>query len=275
MSSRTIYVPGKLVLLGEYAVLDGAPAIVAGVDHGVQCTISSGDSIVTPGDDRFVREALRGAPKRRYDFQDWNPVIGISGKAGFGGSAAATVAACDAAGPESHDPFWVHETVQGGGSGIDVFASVYGGVRRYVIGQRWPEPALPAPLFSVVWSGQSAQTGPRVAQYLAWNGRTCFCAEMSVLVAGFEADPVAATREGYALLCTMAKAAGIAYDLPSFRRIAELASAAGGAAKPSGAGGGDIAVAIFPDTDAKTAFEHACFAEGLVTIPTRIVQAVR
>lgn len=271
---RTIYVPGKLVLLGEYAVLDGTPAIVAAVDHGVQCTISPGDEILTPGDDRFVRAALVGAPKRRYEFQDWNPVIGISGKAGFGGSAAATVAACAAAGPEGADPFVVHQTVQGGGSGIDVFASLFGGVRRYVIGQRLPQEPLGAPVFSVVWSGVSAKTGPRVAQYLHWGGRAGFCKEMAALVEGFERQPVAAVRAGYALLGSMAASAGIAYDLPAFRRICDLAGEVGGGAKPSGAGGGDIAVAVFSDPEAKLAFERACSVEGLVVIPTEVVPPV-
>lgn len=273
MATPTLYVPGKLVLLGEYAVLDGAPAVVAAVDHGVQCTVSPGNEIVTPGDDRFVQAALIGAPPRKYTFQDWNPVVGIAGKAGFGGSAAATVAACLAANRPGTDAFAVHEGVQGGGSGIDVFAALFGDVRRYVVGQRAAGTPLRSPVFSVVWSGQSAQTGPRIKGYGGWVGRESFCAEMSTLVAAFEDEPVRATREGYALLSAMATAAGIAYDLPSFANIARLAAACGGAAKPSGAGGGDIAVAIFPDAGAKSAFDVACSTAGLVTIPTRIVPA--
>ena len=53
--------PGKLVLLGEYAVLDGAPSIVAAVDRGVSCEASASPTLTieTPGgDDRFVRAAI-------------------------------------------------------------------------------------------------------------------------------------------------------------------------------------------------------------------------
>ena len=55
----TVVSPGKLVLLGEYAVLDGAPSIVLAIDRGVSCQgWPGGDAlhIETPtGDDRFVR----------------------------------------------------------------------------------------------------------------------------------------------------------------------------------------------------------------------------
>ena len=55
---RRIQVPGKLVLIGEYAVLDGAPAWVAAVDRGVTCEVWEGEGIEVPQDDRFVRAAL-------------------------------------------------------------------------------------------------------------------------------------------------------------------------------------------------------------------------
>ena len=70
-----IHAPGKLMVAGEYAVLDGAPAVVLAVDRGVQCRISPGEDlqIETPdGDDRFVRPALEGR-SGHYSFSAWNP----------------------------------------------------------------------------------------------------------------------------------------------------------------------------------------------------------
>ena len=92
---RKIQVPGKLVLIGEYAVLDGAPAWVAAVDRGVRCEVEEGEGIDVPEDDRFVRAALGWdgralagkAPPFLYRFSDWNPP-GLPEKAGFGGSMA-------------------------------------------------------------------------------------------------------------------------------------------------------------------------------------------
>ena len=265
--------PGKLVLLGEYAVLDGAGAVVAAVDRGVQCRVEPADTlrIETPGDDRFVRAALEGAPAARYRFEDWNPVD-LPSKPGFGGSAAATVAAVLAAGRPGVDAFAVHHAVQGGGSGVDVHASLHGGVSRF------PSPtplSAPAGLegwpLVAVWSGESAATGPRVRQYLAWPGREAFVARSAELLDLFPQEPLRALREAWPLLRAMAAGAGILYATDALVRIVALAEALGGAAKPSGAGGGDVAVALFPDPETRARFEAACAAEGLPTIAVRVV----
>lgn len=274
----TVLAPGKLVLVGEYAVLDGAPAVVAAVDRGVRCGVSLGDAIETPADDRFARAALVavGAPPRRYAFSDWNPVSLPQGKAGFGGSAAACVAAVVAGrlaaglAPADDDAALarrVHHEVQGSGSGVDVLASWFGGVRRF---EGLTHTPLPARRLVAVYSGQSASTGPRVQRYLQWSGRAAFAAESAALCDLFAVDPLAALQHGFSLLCSMAQAAGLVYETPGLRRIVALAASYGGAAKPSGAGGGDVAVAMFADPEAEAAFCAACAAEGLPPIPVTI-----
>jgi phosphomevalonate kinase len=283
--------PGKLFLVGEYAVLDGAPAVVAAVDRGVLCEATPGGralSIETPaGDDRFARPALEaaGAPAGRYRFLDWNPV-GLPDKPGFGGSAAATVAAMVAGraaagrpplvpGALSAAAIAVHFAVQGSGSGLDVAASALGGVHRLRPAPGGPPEAapLPSPPLIAVYSGRSARTGPRVARYLGWRDRAEFVAASEALVAAFPADPIRAMREAYLLLKAMAARADVDYDTPALARIAELARGLGGAAKPSGAGGGDVAVAILPDPEATAAFAAACAAEGLPPIPLSVAPA--
>jgi phosphomevalonate kinase len=270
--------PGKLVLVGEYGVLDGAGAVVAAVDRGVRCdvhrpTATSPAGIVTPGDDRYVRAALARAPgaldAARYVFRDDNPTD-LSDKPGFGGSAAATVAACVAAGLPPATATEVHAAVQGGGSGVDVFAATHGGVRRFPTGAPVPCPALVA-----VYSGTSAQTGPRVHAYRAWaerdpQGHAAFVRASGALVDAFAGAPLATLHEAYALLRAMAQASGLAYDTPAHARIAALARSHGGAAKPSGAGGGDVAVALFEDPDALEAFAEACAREGYPPIRVRV-----
>ncbi|MBM4393147.1 MAG: hypothetical protein FJ090_18640 [Deltaproteobacteria bacterium] len=258
MTMRVV-APGKLVVAGEYAVLDGAPALVAAVDRGVACVVEPADQIeiTTPGDDRFVRAALDGAPPARYTFADDNPVRGLGGKPGFGGSAAATVAATAAAGFPAERAYAVHERVQGGGSGIDVYASIHGGFRQFEL-NRPPSPPLAPVAIGAAWPGQSASTGPRVQQYRAWRGREAFVQASREIVLGFAGEPVRALRENYALLRAMAREAGIVYDLDAFAQIDRLAATFGGAAKPSGAGGGDIAVVLFPTDEELRAFGRAC-----------------
>ncbi len=271
---RRIQVPGKLVLIGEYAVLDGAPAWVAAVDRGVTCEVWEGEGIEVPQDDRFVRAALGWdgraiggvAPPHLYRFSDWNPP-GLQEKAGFGGSAAAVVAARRAAGLDPGAAFAIHHAVQGSGSGIDVFASLHGGIRRFPDGK-----LLPVPLHLVaVWSGRSAKTGPRVARYQAWEGRGHFVEKSRTLVEAFPEDPIACLRDAYALLQEMAAGAGLDYDSVEHQSIAAAAAALGGAAKPSGAGGGDVAVALLPDPDRLQAFVARITEMGLPPIPVQVV----
>ena len=263
-----VLAPGKIVLCGEYAVVDGAPAYVLAVDRGVRCAVRPGQGVETPdGDTRFVAPALEGAPPAMYRFSAWNPVD-LPSKPGFGGSAAACVAACLAAGVDKTRAFEIHRLVQGGGSGLDVAASIAGGLIRFQAGG-FTSASVALPPLSVIWSGQSASTGPRVQRYREWSGREAFVAESSELIACFPDDQLRVLAEDGALLAAMARAAGVPYLTPGLERVIVLAARHGGAAKPSGAGGGDIAVALFRDDGARRRFEGACAAEGLTPIAAR------
>ncbi|MEN0066461.1 MAG: hypothetical protein AAGA48_30270 [Myxococcota bacterium] len=272
--------PGKVVILGEYAVVDGAQAIVRAVDRGVRCTVTASPTVqwTTPtGDDRFVARALEAveAPAAHYTFSDWRPVES-SEKVGLGGSAAATVAAVVAAARQAGRPvvadevfaaaFAVHHAVQGSGSGIDVAASAHGGWLSFAEGQA--RPLGGGPECAVVFSGQSATTGPRVQRYLALNEsvRRAFVDETQRIVEAFAITPIDAIRAGAEALRAMADQAGIAYWTPQIEDLVRLASDHGGAAKPSGAGGGDIVVAIFDDPGAREAYERAARSAGFLPI---------
>jgi phosphomevalonate kinase len=283
MNSRRFFAPGKVVLLGEYAVLDGAPALVAAIDRGVRCDVSPADALVieTPADDRFVRAALTaiGAPHGRYHFADHNPAPTPS-KAGIGGSAAATVAAIVAGASLAGRPLDasavhraavdVHQAVQGGGSGVDVAAAAHGGVIRFQAGEVRAHPPITPWL---AFSGTSASTGPRVQRYLSWSPREAFTANSARLVDAFDLDPIAALNEAGDRLGEMAAAAGIEYWTDGLRRLVDSARAVGGGAKPSGAGGGDVVVALFPDPDRAMAWHARATADGFVMIPTRLAPA--
>ena len=286
---RSFVAPGKVVLVGEYAVVDGAPAVVAAIDRGVRVIVDpGGDDVVVeaPGDGSFARAALGAAqaPPGSYRFRDQRPTD-TDGKAGFGGSAAAVVAAVTAglalrgvtADPASRFALAdaVHRAVQGAGSGIDVAASCWGGTLRFRRGDP-PEVRPLAPVADrlvIVWSGASAKTGPRLQAYLAAAGRPEFVAESTQIVDRFEQDPIAALREATALLAAFTTAAGIDWWTPAHARIAAHAAAVGGAAKPSGAGGGDCAVAILPDPDAARSFADRCARDGLPPIAACLAPA--
>ncbi len=279
---RTFVAPGKLVIVGEYAVLDGAPAIVAAVDSGVKCEVFPADELhitVPDGlDDTFVRAALSAvhAPAGHYTFSDHNPT-NTAGKAGLGGSGASVVAACLAGsvlGGHNLDrhaladiAMRVHREVQGSGSGIDILASVYGGVMRVENGSVSQGPAI-EPV--IVYSGTSAKTGPRVQKYRAQARRRSFVQMSTSIVNDFADDPVAALGENRSLLEAMAENAGIAYRTTALDRLVDLADDCGGAAKPSGAGGGDVAVALFHDGGQALDFRLRCAQDGFTVLSVRV-----
>ena len=262
---REVRAPGKIVLLGEYAVLDGAPALVLAIDSGVRCEVLPGDGIETPdGDTRYVGPALEGAPPALYRFSDWNPV-NLPAKAGFGGSAAACVAACLAAGRPATEAYAIHRGVQGGGSGLDVAASIHGGFLRSEAGQATDlgPPIVPV----VIWSGRSAATAPRGQAWHAWADRWAFVEAMRRIVDHFFENPVDSLAAAATILGDMSRRAGIHWDTAAHARIRALAEDCGGAAKASGAGGGDCAVALFPTASKEADFKAACARDGLTVLP--------
>ena len=254
-----IRAPGKLVLAGEYAILDEAPAIVIAIDRGVECEITKGHGFSTPmNDTRFVEHAGPLAQNRRLVFRDWNPVTEISSthKPGFGGSGAACVIATRLMDMPWRSAIQIHRQVQGGGSGIDVKASILGGM--FIWEPQEERTTALAPYHPVVvWTGESASTGPRVQKYLSYENREWFIKNSIRFTHLFLEDPIAGTQALYKNLVMMSRESGLPYLTPNIEAIVALAKEYGGAAKPSGAGGGDCVVAFFDSSDKQQHFiEH-------------------
>ncbi|MEZ4470708.1 MAG: hypothetical protein R3F60_07905 [bacterium] len=200
--------PGKVLLFGEYAVLDGGQALVAAVARRAHCTVepAPGVEVIGEGVGRlawpdpsaedlpFARAlfALQAPPPGRYTLESTSfSERGGRMKLGLGSSAATTVALA-AAVRRTTDPATLfslaqaaHRTAQGSGSGADVAAVAFGGVIAY----RWhPEGSLPA--------GDGAATvrplsGGRDRLALAWSGRPASTTALVSRVQAFaEADPL-------------------------------------------------------------------------------------
>jgi phosphomevalonate kinase len=176
--------PGKVFLAGEYAVLDGGPALVAGVDLRLHASWEGGPGIrllhrpsgmawdggPAPEELRFavrgVTLALKlcageGLPERGFRLVFEDDFAAGGAKLGLGGSAAATVlavrATCAAQGRALPDgealslAAAAHFVEQGGsGSGADVAACALGGVLQVRSHWKSPEEAMATPLQSPV-----------------------------------------------------------------------------------------------------------------------------
>jgi phosphomevalonate kinase len=196
--------PGKVVLAGEYAVLDGAPAICMAVDRRARVTVTESEadwhSVLAPGfaevegrflagEDDFewladgaayalVEHVWRtaGVDLGRYKrfSLDTSAFVALhSGrKLGIGSSAALTVAfaaaLCEMAGrPDDVGDIAqrAHRQMQGG-SGVDVACSLQGGVIEYRMSRaRHLQLEWPAGLmFAVLWSGVVADTRDKLGR---------------------------------------------------------------------------------------------------------------
>lgn len=290
-SSPVVSAPGKLMISGEYAVLAGAEAIVAAVDRRAFARVRWGDAPAAPAEAR----AAFAQVERAYGPLGYEPTVDVSAlrakdaKLGLGSSAAAAAAAAGLAltehgqeiGSESgrrrvFDAAWRgHQDVAPIGSGADVAASVFGGFIRFV---RHGEEVQVTPLawpvglrVHVVWTGQEARTSTfleRVAS-LAQAEPAKHAERLQALkdeaarfvraVQACDTHSILASTDAYGrAMGALGEAAGIPIVNDTLRNVAELAQRSGGAAKPSGAGGGDVAIALFPDAAAEARFRSAC-----------------
>ncbi len=198
----TARAPGKLFLTGEWAVLRGAPALVAAVDRCAVVTIGPGDdgfrvvSLAEGRRDRFATVAdgplpggdagavLAAARQRRNGTRSLRVLVDSRSfllgerKLGLGRSAATLVAATaalaksDDLAPTLARALEANALFQAGqGSGADIAAAVYGGVieaRRDGEDLHVVRRALPAGLHLVAgWTGTSAHTPPLLARFAA------------------------------------------------------------------------------------------------------------
>ncbi|WP_437738445.1 hypothetical protein [Sorangium sp. So ce1335] len=316
--------PGKLVLSGAYAVLEGAPALVAAVDRYVLADPERPADLVTEevqaaidagALDRavwFDASALRSAPPA--------PRAGPSGassaasrKLGLGSSAAILVAtlaarastdrssaaattmataAAAAAAAGQPMPAWdaralfldalaAHRRAQGGGSGVDVAASVYGGVlccRLGPGGELAVTPhALPGKLaIEVFASDAAARTSDMLERVRALAARDPAAhralldaaaegAAAAVLAADARAFVAALDRQVDAL-AELGARAGAPIVTPALARLRPAAAAEGAALAPSGAGGGDVSIFVGAAPPSAALLE-AARASGLERVP--------
>lgn len=135
-----------------------------------------------------------------------------------------------------------------------------------------------------VWTGAPASTPALVARVQAWRdvepraherAMTALADASLALIAalrpsGQASEVVAAIEAGAEAAAGLGRAAGVEIETAAHRTIAALARAHRGAAKPTGAGGGDIALAAFTDAADAAAFRHETAARGMKPLALRV-----
>jgi mevalonate kinase len=162
------------------------------------------------------------------------------------------------------------------GSGSDTAAAAYGGLIRTgrgPDGQRLVVPmAPPAGLHLVVFAAGPALAPAEVVRALERHARTDAVSFLEAVArlrgatqrfldevaAGQATAAIAAAGKYGEILQGLCAAAEAPIMNPAFTRAAELAHEFGGVAKPVGAGGGEIGVALFATPEAVRRFQQAC-----------------
>ena len=319
--------PGKLMISGEYAVLEGGRAMVAAVSRRARVTLDTSAGISDgseapsnrwPESKTFPPEVLLTLEKAElsygklgHDAMHMNLSLDVQSlregdkKLGLGSSAAASVAtaAVVAMGTgrdvdkERYEIMALalegHRAVAPEGSGADVIASALGG---FVALARDSEGIDIDPLsgglgfvWRVVWTGQPARTSDlvRATKLLAETSRSAYDAALEPiglasqrLIDAFEGNDVdtaiQAIRAHHAAMRALGEAANVPIVTLELDLAAQLAHEEQGAAKPSGAGGGDVAIALFSSEEHALSFEAKCRARGLLPVPMTLgVEGVR
>jgi mevalonate kinase len=288
----TVSAPGKLFLIGEYGVLHGQHAVVAAVDRRVTGRFVPSAAPATPLVKEVV-DAVRayllndgGTPPEGAPALDSADLTSGAGKLGLGSSAAVAAAGVgamlEAAGCDIQYTRGLafaladsaHRAAQGGrGSGADVAAAVYGGVVSYARrdGTADVQPlALPGAVQLLVFStGTPSSTVDHVRALEAYTARDpAASAERLGTIGALASDFIAAcanddaravvdkAARANAELAALGRDIGLPIVTPILAEAARLAEELGGAAKPSGAGGGDVGVAFLTDREAAETFRQ-------------------
>jgi len=247
--------PGKLVLSGSYAVLEGAPALVVAVDRYVLADSEREAAFVT----EEVAAAIEAGDLERAPWFDASALRHDDRKLGLGSSAAILVASLAAGGLDTAKLFpaalAAHRKAQAGGSGVDVAASCFGGVslcRLEAGGLAVTPRELPSDVVIEVYAcGEAARTSAMleavrafatrdVVRYRAIMVQLCGGSEVAA-GAGTGSDLVSALRVQADGLAALGDAAAVPIVTPAVAALDALARDAQACFLPAGAGGGDIA----------------------------------
>ena len=294
--------PGKLMLLGEHAVVYGYPCIVTAVDKRlfVEAEIinKKDDEIITPQvkESRFVLETIADF-KEKFKIKKSVKVVtngDFSHNVGLGSSSAVTVATFVALSSlfkvsiskrEIFDlSYKVNLKIQGVGSGFDIAAATYGGILYFVSGGKVIEPLNIDSLSLVVgYSGVKADTPyyvRRVAETFKLKQQKLqeIFKKISKLV---EQAKISLIRKDFKDLGklmtdnhTLLKKLGVSID--KLDKMVEAALDAGAlGAKLSGAGGGDCMIALVPEDKRKEVEEAIAKAGGEIIRVNNNAEGVR
>jgi mevalonate kinase len=292
---------GKVILLGEHAVVYGAPALAAGIERGAQAeaeVVDGGPSVVWIGDtrgDASAPDELGRALEALLDEGGRLPPVHVRAGsdlppgAGLGSSAAIGVAVARAALAAAGEPVTDEAAIaratawervfHGNPSGIDTAAAALGGCFRFTRAEG-ARPIAPACeiLLCVGQSGVSASTRTMVEGLARLRARKPEVVDKSIagitaLVQNAALAIEAGDLVGLGKLMDLNQMilAGLMLSTEPLEHLCALARGAGAlGAKLTGKGGGGCAIALVESDEGASAVLSAWRGAGYEGFSTRL-----
>jgi phosphomevalonate kinase len=292
MSNFTTSAPGKLFLSGEYAVLEGAPAVVTSVNRRITACITRENipkskiiKSVSQEAGNFFNRKIGGTAGRlpNIDIKSDGFTFGRI-KLGIGSSAAVAAATAGTlfewfglpVNENRYDILNVaikgHMAYQDGkGSGADVATSVLGGTIIFLKGIQPGIIDKSSIKIVFIWTGNSASTVKMVDKIKDFKRSSLSLYDKTMTPLSDTANRLARaygedkpqdiidlTRQYSKQMELLGKAAQIPIVTEPMKIIASIADDYSGAVKPSGAGGGDVTMAVFKKNQDLSEFEKRC-----------------
>ncbi|MBO6657573.1 MAG: hypothetical protein JJ934_11795 [Pseudomonadales bacterium] len=297
----TASAPGKLFLLGEYAVLEGGPALLIPVTQQANVTVESGTGTVTsisdtnrtlPSIDAYNEWPLLGAIQQvlgKESLEGKNLTLDTreffvgNQKLGLGSSAALTVALVKACEPELTDRD-VYELAdechrvfqQGIGSGADIALSAMAQPIQFSRDSGPTPIGLPNDLHMLaIWTGRSASTTQLVGSMQAYRRHdpAAYKKHMTALIdAANGCIQAVSDQDSRQILARIEQYDRYLQHLSSDSRVnfynqlhEDMRKKVKLTYKPSGAGGGDFGIAYSTDIDEITALATLLEQEQIIS----------
>jgi mevalonate kinase len=295
VGTPVVIAPGRIILVGEYGVLEDGPVVVASIARYAKAqfvprmdAMSKLVSEVVKRTQVELGEIFAALPPGSIlvddeDFRHNGQLVGL------GSSAASSVAAVGAlletlGLPVATRRSLVFAIADAGrralagraGSGVESLAATYGGLVRVSRARgREPKavPVVPPPglslvLFSVAPSVSAQRIAEDIRRYarsdpVGFEDRTRTLRGLAQRfvdeIGAGRATGAIASASGYGdELAGLGRAAQVPIMNEPFDLARELARELGGVAKPSGAGAGSVGVAMFATPEAAALFRKAC-----------------
>lgn len=306
MNIATTKAPGKVMLAGEYSVLFGGIAVVAAIDRFATCSYTPGASLdfkaITHTQEHDPHHPLFEAAVTACRHAEVKPAPGLytldtspfydgKRKIGLGSSAAAVTALVKMMMPRDQQAVLLtalkaHALFSGGlGSGADIASCVHEGLISFQLCKN--QPVVTAQKSGLcnklifIDTKRAQNTRPFVQQVISLaqqdpvyidnfsNQSLLLCKKITAINSSYKLL-IDSIEQLYFLLHDLGKKADIDIISTEHQVIHDIARHHGGSAKPSGAGGGDLAMALI-SIEHQTAFIHDITHAGFTILKLNTV----